>query len=174
MRALQIEAQVCTLMTPSCTSLPLLQILLYLLIYLPQLSCTDIISWMNLNELSPSQSTKTEFLLIGTNQQRLKFSDPTNLSLSNVIIQVSSSARNLDFIFDSVSKSCHFHIRDIYGIHLWFWHVFIWSYQLYIQILSFPYPRHLLNSSLILTPSGEYWWRNCLVTIYFTDLRNIS
>ena len=46
-----------------------------------------------------------------------------NLSLSNDIIPVSSSARNLGFIFDSdmsfsdqiksVSKSCHFHIRDI-------------------------------------------------------------
>ena len=56
-------------------------------------------------------------------QQRLKFSDLTNLSLSNDIIPVSSSARNLGFIFDSdmsfseqinsVSKSCHFHIRDI-------------------------------------------------------------
>ena len=51
------------------------------------------------------------------------FSDLTNLSLSNDIIPVSSSARNLGFIFDSdmsfsdqinsVSKSCHFHIRDI-------------------------------------------------------------
>ena len=70
--------------------------------------------------LNPS---KTEFLLIGTKQQRLKFSDLTNLSLSNDIIPVSSSARNLGFIFDSdmsfseqinsVSKSCHFHIRDI-------------------------------------------------------------
>ena len=51
------------------------------------------------------------------------FSDLTNLSLSNDIIPVSSSARNLGFIFDSdmsfsdqinsVSKFCHFHIRDI-------------------------------------------------------------
>ena len=69
------------------------------------------------------QSSKTEFLLIGTKQQRLKFSNLTSLSLSNDIIPVSSSARNLGFIFDSdmsfsdqiksVSKSCHFHIRDI-------------------------------------------------------------
>ena len=83
---------------------------------------TDIISWMNLNKLLLNPS-KTEFLLIGTKQQRLKFSDLTNLSLSNDIIPVSSSARNLGFIFDSdmsfsdqinsVSKSCHFHIRDI-------------------------------------------------------------
>ena len=56
-------------------------------------------------------------------QQRLKFSQPTTLSLGNDIIPVSSSARNLGFIFDSdmsftdqinsLSKSCHFHIRDI-------------------------------------------------------------
>ena len=77
---------------------------------------------MNLNKLLLNPS-KTEFLLIGTKQQRLKFSDLTNLSLSNDIIPVSSSARNLGFIFDSdmsfsdqinsLSKSCHFHIRDI-------------------------------------------------------------
>ena len=82
----------------------------------------DILSWMNLNKLLLNPS-KTEFLLIGTKQQRLKFSDLTNLSLSNDIIPVSFSARNLGFIFDSdmsfseqinsVSKSCHFHIRDI-------------------------------------------------------------
>ena len=82
---------------------------------------TDILSWMNLNKLLLNPS-KTEFLLIGTKQQRLKFSDLTNLSLSNDIIPVSSSARNLGFIFDSdmsfseqinsLPKSCHFHIRD--------------------------------------------------------------
>ena len=60
----------------------------------------DILSWMNLNKLLLNPS-KTEFLLIGTKQQRLKFSDLTNLSLSNDIIPVSSSARNLGFIFDS-------------------------------------------------------------------------
>ena len=69
---------------------------------------------------SPS---KTEFLLIGTKQQRLKFSQLTTLSLDNDIIPVGSSARNLGFIFDSdmsftdqinsLSNSCHFHIRDI-------------------------------------------------------------
>ena len=52
-----------------------------------------------------------------------RFSDLTNLSLRYDIIAVSSSARNLGFIFDSdmsfsdqinsLSKSCHFHIRDI-------------------------------------------------------------
>ena len=87
----------------------------------------DILSWMNLNKLLLNPS-KTEFLLIGTKQQRLKFSDLTNLSLSNDIIPVSSSARNLGFIFDS-------------------WHVFLWSNQLCIQILSFSYPRHPSNTS---------------------------
>ena len=54
---------------------------------------------------------------------RLKFYYLTNLSLSNDIIPVSSAASNFGFIFDSdlsfsdqinsLSKSCHFHIRDI-------------------------------------------------------------
>ena len=66
---------------------------------------------------------KTAFPFIGTKQRRLKFSDLTNLSLSNDIIPVSSSVVNRGFIFDSdmsfsdrinsVSKSCHFHIRNI-------------------------------------------------------------
>ena len=77
---------------------------------------------MNSNKLLLNPS-KTEFLLIGTKQQRLKFSQLTTLSLDNDIIPVSSSARNLGFIFysdmsftdqiNSLSKSCHFHIRDI-------------------------------------------------------------
>ena len=81
---------------------------------------SDILSWMNSNKLLLSLS-KTEFLLNGTKQQRLKFSQLTTLSLGNDIIPVSSSA--LGFIFDSdmsftdqinsLSKSCHFHIRDI-------------------------------------------------------------
>ena len=83
---------------------------------------SDILSWMNSNKLLLNPS-KTEFLLIGTKQIRLKFSQLTTLSLGNDIIPVSSSARNLGFIFDSdmsftdqinsLSKSCHFHIRDI-------------------------------------------------------------
>ena len=80
--------------------------------------------WMNSNKLYLNPS-KTEFLLIGTKQQWLKFSQLTTLTLSlgNDIIPVSFSARNLGFIFDSdmsftdqissLSKSCHFHIRDI-------------------------------------------------------------
>ena len=86
---------------------------------------TDILSWMNLNKLLLLNPSKTEISSYWLKQQRLKFSDLTNLSLSNDIIPV-SSARNLGFIFDSVmsfsdqinslpilSKSCHFHIQDI-------------------------------------------------------------
>ena len=83
---------------------------------------SDILSWMNSNKLLLNPS-KTEFLLIATKQQRLKFSQLTILSLVNDIIPFSSSARNLGFIFDSdmsltdqinsLSKSCHFHIKDI-------------------------------------------------------------
>ena len=78
------------LMTPSCTSFALLPILLYLVKHLPPLSMT-FSSWMNLNKLLLNPS-KTEFLLIDTKQQRLKFSDLINLSLNNDIIPVSSSA----------------------------------------------------------------------------------
>ena len=60
---------------------------------------SDILSWMNSNKLLLNPS-KTEFLLIGTKQQRLKFSQLTTLSLGNDIIPVSSSARNLGFLFD--------------------------------------------------------------------------
>ena len=77
---------------------------------------------MNLNKLLLNPS-KTEFLLIGTKQQWLKFSQLIISSLSNDIIPVTSSARNLGFIFDSdmsftdqmnsLSKSFHFHIRDV-------------------------------------------------------------
>ena len=55
--------------------------------------------------------------------QSIIYISVTTLSLGNDIIPVSSSARNLGFIFDSdmsftdqinsLSKSCHFHIRDI-------------------------------------------------------------
>mgnify|MGYP003547058831 FL=1 len=97
---------------------------------------SDILSWMNLNKLLLNP-TKTEFLLIGTKSQRDKFTDLTSLTLGDTTIPVSSSARNLGFIFDSdmslskqinsVCKSCHFHIRDIRRI------------------------RHLLSPSILIT-----------------------
>ena len=80
------------------------------------------LSWMNLNKLLLNPS-KTEFLLIGTKQQRLKFSDLTNLSLSNDIIQ---SVPLLAILASSLTLTCLsliksnlypnlviFHIRDI-------------------------------------------------------------
>ena len=89
---------------------------------LETLSLTFFRGWTCLNKLLLDPS-KTEFLLFSTKQQRLKCSDLTNLSLSNDTIPVSSSTRNLGFVFDSdmffsdqinsLSKSCHFHTRDI-------------------------------------------------------------
>ena len=71
----------------------------------------------------------------------------TTLSLGNDIIPVSSSARNLDFIFDSdmsftdqinsLSKSCQFHIRDIRRIR----HLQI-SF-LFLQLQRLPIPSSL-------------------------------
>ena len=101
---------------------------------------TYILSWMNLNKLLLNPS-KTEFLFIGTKQQRLKFSDLTNLSLSNDIIPVSSSARNLGFIFE-VSYLAQ-------------------SDQLSVQILTFPHPRHPSNSS---SPSSFCSHNTCKFT----------
>ena len=76
---------------------------------------SHLFSCMNSNKLLLNLS-KIEFLLIGTKQQLLKFPQLTTLSLGNDIIPVSSSARNLGFIFDShmsftdqinsLSKSC--------------------------------------------------------------------
>ena len=112
---------ICTLTTPSCTSLSLLQILLYVLKHLPPLSLTFFPGWTWTN--CSSILLKLNFFLLAQNNSVSNFSDLTNLSLSNDIIPVSSSARNLGFVFDfdmpfseqinSVSKSCHFHIRDI-------------------------------------------------------------
>ena len=103
---------------------------------------SDILSWMNSNKLLLNPS-KREFLLVGTEQQRLKFIQLTNSSLGNDIIPVSSSVHNLGFIFDSDMlftyqinsyKSCHFHIRDIRRI-------FVISY------LSLKLQRLLIHSS---------------------------
>ena len=61
---------------------------------------SDILSWMNSNKLLLNPS-KTEFLLIGTKQQRLKFSQLTTLSLAMISSQSALLLRNLGFIFDS-------------------------------------------------------------------------
>ena len=113
-------------MTPSCTSLSLLYLLKH-----------HHFQWHSLlNELEQTSLllnlSKTEFLLISTKQQRLKFSDLTNLSVC--------------------SQS---------WLHLWLCHVFLWSNQLCIQILSFSYPRHPSNSS---SSSSFYSHSSCKFT----------
>ena len=109
------------LMIPSCTFLSLLQIQLLHLKYSPILSLTYSPGWTLTN--CSLIHLKLNSYSLAQKQQRLKFSQLTTLSLGNDIIPVSSSARNLGFIFDSdmsftdqinsLSKSCHFHIRDI-------------------------------------------------------------
>ena len=88
-----------------------------------QPSVTLFLGHTTTNSCSLLNPSKTELLLIGTSQKRKKLSDVTSISLDNTTIPVSTSARNLGFIFDSdmsltsqvnlVSKSSHFHIRDI-------------------------------------------------------------
>ena len=68
---------------------------------------SDILSWMNSNKLLLNPS-KTEFLLIGTKQQRLKFSQLTTLSLSNDIIQL---ALLLVILASSLILTCHSQIK---------------------------------------------------------------
>ena len=134
-------------MTPSCTSLSLLQILLYLLKTLTT-TFNDILSWMNLNKLLLNPS-KTEFLLIGTKQQRLKFSDLTNLLLYLYII-IYILYIIIYIIYYYISQQWYHPSQFLCSqswLNLWLWHVFLWSNQLCIQILSFSYPRHPSNSS---------------------------
>ena len=71
-------------------------------------------SWMTANLLTLN-SSKTEFLLIGLQQQLTK--------IHNCSFNTTDSARNLGFIFDShltfsdqissLSKSCYYHIREL-------------------------------------------------------------
>ena len=86
--------------------------------------CYTVLYWMNLNKLLLSPS-KLNFSLLALNNVsnfltlQIYFSAVSN----DIIPAVSSSARNLGFIFDSdtsfsdqinsVAKSFHFHIRDI-------------------------------------------------------------
>ena len=112
---------ICMLMTPSCTSLSLLQILLYLLTHLPPLSMTFSPGWIWTNYSLIHQ--KLNFFSLAQNNNVSNFLILLTYLSAMIFIPVSSSARNLGFIFDSdmsfsdqiksVSKSCHFHIRDI-------------------------------------------------------------
>jgi hypothetical protein len=94
---------------------------------LDTLSCafSDIQLWMESNKLLLNPS-KTEFLILGTSAQLKKFECLNSVKLGDTIIQRSTSARNLGVIFDSslsftnhvnsVCKSAHYHIRDLYRI----------------------------------------------------------
>ena len=83
---------------------------------------TDISSWMKSSKLKLN-SDKTEFIIIGTKQQRHKLSTHFPVKLLDNDITPSDSVRNLGVIFDSdfsfhkhvsdVCKSCFYHIRDI-------------------------------------------------------------
>ena len=93
---------ICTLMTPAVTYISFTPTNSALCIETLTTTFTDILSWMNLNKLLLStvkrksshtlNPSKTEFLLIGTKQQRLKFFELTSLSLSNDIIPCSPLA----------------------------------------------------------------------------------
>ncbi|MBV8073763.1 MAG: RNA-directed DNA polymerase, partial [Acidobacteriaceae bacterium] len=84
-------------------------------------SLDNIHTWLSRNYLALNPS-KTEFLLLGTYQQRSKLT-LSSFSFSGVTVSCSSSVRNLGVIFDSdlslkehvsqVSKSCHYHIRQL-------------------------------------------------------------
>jgi hypothetical protein len=91
--------------------------------YLSHLSnvLDSVFKWLSSNYLCLNP-TKTEFLLVGTNQQRAKVTS-TSLSFCSTCIQVSSSARNLGVYFDqdlslsrhisSVCSSSFFSIKQL-------------------------------------------------------------
>ena len=90
---------------------------------LQQLSNTldSVHEWLTCNYLSLNAS-KTEFLIIGNKQQRSKLS-LCSLTFSDSTIDPCSTVRNLGVVFDAdlnlkkqistVSKSCHFFIRQL-------------------------------------------------------------
>ena len=83
---------------------------------------TDISLWMKSSKLKLN-SNKTEFIIIGTKQQRHKLSNHFPVKLLDNDISQSDSVRNLGVIFDSdfsfhkhisnICKSCFYHIRDL-------------------------------------------------------------
>ena len=76
---------------------------------------TDISLWMKSSKLKLN-SNKTEFIIIGTKQQRHKLSDHFPVKLLDNDISPSDSVRNLGVIFDS-DFSFHKHISNIYASH---------------------------------------------------------
>ena len=83
---------------------------------------TDISLWMKSSKLKLN-SNKTEFIIIGTKQQRHKLSNHFPVKLLDNDISPSDSVRNLGVIFDSdfsfhkqisnICKSCFYHMRDL-------------------------------------------------------------
>ena len=85
-------------------------------------SFTDISLWMKSSK-HKLNSDKTEFIIIGTKQQRHKLSNHFPVKLLDNDISPSDSVRNLGVVFDSdfsfhkhvsnICKSCFYHIRDL-------------------------------------------------------------
>ena len=83
---------------------------------------TDISLWMKSSKLKLN-SDKSEFIIIGTKQQRHKLSNHFQVKLLYNDISPSDSVRNLGVIFESdfifhkhvsnICKSCFYHIRDL-------------------------------------------------------------
>ena len=79
-------------------------------------------AWMAANLLALN-SSKTEFLIIGSPQQLAKLVERSVTLTPETSITASTSARNLGFIFDTnvtyheqisaITKACFFHIRDL-------------------------------------------------------------
>ena len=86
---------------------------------------TDISLWMKSSNLKLN-SDKTEFIIIGTKQQRHKLSNHIPVKLLDNDICPSDSVRNFGVVFDSdfsfhkhvsnICKSCFYHIRDLHRI----------------------------------------------------------
>ena len=83
---------------------------------------TDISLWMKSSK-HKLNSDKTEFIIIGTKQQRHKLCNHFPVKLLDNDISPSDSVRNLGVVFDSdlsfhkhvsnICKSCFYHIRDL-------------------------------------------------------------
>ena len=76
---------------------------------------TDISLLMKSSKLKQN-SDKTEFIIIGTKQQRHKLSNHLPVKLLDNDITLSDSVRNLGVIFDS-DFSVHKHVSNIYASH---------------------------------------------------------
>ena len=89
-------------------------------------SGVDVQEWMFLNKLKLNPG-KTEFLLIGHEQQRRKYLSKFPIQLMNTPTMPAKTAKNLGFNFDqnfsfryhvsAICKSCRYHIRDLRRIH---------------------------------------------------------